>query len=136
MHRNGLDSTNLIKRQDIYLILLFLIIGLFAFLWVHFHKQAGAMVQVTVDGAVQGNYPLQQEQQIPITGDGWTNTILIKDGFANMITADCPDQICVKHTEISQIGETIVCLPHKVVVEIIGEDKNNQNEKEYDIIAN
>ena len=91
------------------------------------------MVQVTVDGVLQGTYSLENEKEIPITGDGWMNTLVIEDGFADMTTADCPDQICVKHAKISQVGETIVCLPHKVVVEIVGD---NQKENLFDVIAN
>lgn len=32
--------------------------------------------------------------------------------------ANCPDQICVKKGKISKPGQTIVCLPHKLLVEI------------------
>ena len=38
-----------------------------------------------------------------------------------MSKADCPDQICRNHAAISQTGETIVCLPHKAVIEITSE---------------
>jgi len=38
-----------------------------------------------------------------------------------MISADCPNQDCVLHKEISQSNESIVCLPHKVVVTVIKE---------------
>lgn len=136
MHRNGSDSTRVLKRQDIYLILFFLIISMIAVLWVHFHKKAGEMVQITVDGVVQGIYPLEKNDQIAITGEGWTNTLMIQDGFADMTIADCPDQICVKHKAISGIGETIVCLPHRVVVEVIVEENSGQKGKDFDAVAN
>ena len=35
-----------------------------------------------------------------------------------MLEADCPDQYCVEHAAIDKVNETIVCLPHKVVLEI------------------
>ena len=35
-----------------------------------------------------------------------------------MIEADCPDKLCVHQKAIERTNETIVCLPHKVVVEI------------------
>jgi len=37
----------------------------------------------------------------------------------DVIEADCPDKICVKHTNIKNAGETIICLPHKLVIEIV-----------------
>ena len=41
-----------------------------------------------------------------------------------MIDATCPDHICVNQKEISKTGETIVCLPNKVIVEIKGADSS------------
>ena len=38
-----------------------------------------------------------------------------------MEDADCPDRLCVKQGRIKKVGESIVCLPHKVVIEIVGE---------------
>ena len=43
-----------------------------------------------------------------------------------MRKADCKDQICADHKAIEKSGETIVCLPHKVVIEIQSEDGKEQ----------
>ena len=50
----------------------------------------------------------------------------IKDGKVTMKEADCKDQICADHKAIEKSGETIVCLPHKVVIEIRSEDGKEQ----------
>ena len=44
--------------------------------------------------------------------------IEIKDGEVSVKEADCPDKICVNHKKISNVGESIICLPHKLVIEI------------------
>ena len=44
--------------------------------------------------------------------------VTIENGKADMISADCPDKLCVNQHAISSNGETIVCLPNKVVVEV------------------
>lgn len=87
-----------------------------------FRKDAeGGMAVVTVDGKEYGRYPLSKEQEIPIVIDGEeTNLLIIKDGKADVTEADCPDQICVNQKPVSKEHETIVCLPNKVVVEILG----------------
>jgi hypothetical protein len=41
-----------------------------------------------------------------------------------MTEADCPDKLCVQEKAVSKNGETIVCLPHRVVVEITSEEEN------------
>ena len=44
-----------------------------------------------------------------------------------MKEANCRDQICVRHKAISKNGESIICLPHSVYIEVVGE-----KEKEID----
>jgi hypothetical protein len=46
------------------------------------------------------------------------NVILVEENSVNVIDADCPDKVCVNHSDIGNVGETIICLPHKMVVEI------------------
>lgn len=59
------------------------------------------------------------------------NIIRIDNGKVKIIDADCPDKLCVKDGPISEPGEMLVCLPHKVVVEIKGESKSNVDELSY-----
>ena len=80
----------------------------------------GAAVQVTVDGTVVATLPLNRDTTLTIPGVGGENTLVITDGKARMTAADCPDQICVRHRAISRPGESIICLPHRVTVTVIG----------------
>ena len=52
------------------------------------------------------------------TVDTGTNTVVIKDGLVYMSDATCKNQVCVNTGKISKKGESIVCLPNKVIVEI------------------
>lgn len=80
-------------------------------------RQSGgeARAVVTVDGESYGAYSLDEDQTIDING---TNRLVIEDGRARMEEADCPDQVCVEHREVWRDGESIICLPNKVVVSI------------------
>lgn len=93
--------------------------------WVYgFGKEEGDFVIITKDGKRYGTYSLKKEQEIEVvTGKKTTNTIWISGGQADMRSADCPDRRCVHQKAISAQGETIVCLPNKVVVEIIGKER-------------
>lgn len=75
----------------------------------------GTTVVVSVDGEEYGRYSLLREQVVQI---GDTNTLIIHNHEADMLFAECPDQICVKHTPIADTDENIICLPNKVVVTI------------------
>ena len=61
-----------------------------------------------------GTYSLEKDQTIKIND---TNICEIKDGQARMISAQCPDHLCMKQKAIDEKGGTIVCLPNKVVIE-------------------
>ncbi|MCR5690601.1 MAG: NusG domain II-containing protein [Eubacterium sp.] len=85
---------------------------------------------VIEDNQVIGRYPLDQDTLVEV-GEGAHNKFQIKGGRVSMVEADCGDQTCVKMGEISKINETIVCLPHKLVLKISSKEK----EGEVDIIA-
>lgn len=91
----------------------------------------GSTVTVEVDRQIIGTYSLAIDRVVDIpTDDGEMNRLVIRDGKAFMESATCPDGVCVSHRPISREGETIVCLPHKVVVTVIG-----GNENKPDVIA-
>ena len=60
-------------------------------------------------------------QSFPIEGEnGCSNTVEVEPGRIRILKADCPDQICVNQGWISDSSVPIVCLPNKLVIEIIG----------------
>ena len=52
---------------------------------------------------------------------GHTNTIEIRDRKIRVRDADCPDRTCVSMGWLSSSSMPIVCLPHHLVIEFIGE---------------
>ena len=78
----------------------------------------GTKAVVTLDGTVVMEQDLEENCSISIQTQEGYNIFQVQDGRASIAEADCRDQICVEHTAISKKGETIVCLPHKLVVEI------------------
>lgn len=72
-------------------------------------------IRITVDGEVMGTYSLGEDQIIEIND---TNVCEIKDGQARMISATCPDHLCIdQQGPIDQNGGMIICLPNRVVIE-------------------
>lgn len=113
-------------RNDLKLIGALLFASLFLSLVMYFFASGdGAFVRVSVDGAVTAEYDLHKEQTAVIEGaGGFENTLVIKEGKADIVDAGCPDKLCVYQKEISRTGESLVCLPNRVVVEIVGADGN------------
>ena len=83
-------------------------------------SEQGRQVQVTVDGTVVATLPLDTDTTRVIEGAGGSNRVVIKDGRVRVEEADCPDGLCVGQGAISRAGQTIVCLPHRLVVTVLG----------------
>ena len=112
-------------RNDIILVAVILLIAAAGLLAVNFTKQEGSTVLVKIDGEVTESYSINENRTVDIvTGDNneFLNTLVIEDGKVYMSNADCPDKICKEHRPISYSGETIVCLPHRIVIEITAEN--------------
>lgn len=109
------------KRDLVFLGALLLVLFAGAAWFYVFRQDAGAVVEVTVDGELYGSYALDKNQTVDIiVGEIKTNTLVIRDGMADMTEASCPDKLCVHQRAISRTGETIVCLPNRVVAEVKG----------------
>ncbi len=52
-----------------------------------------------------------------------SNVIAIKDGCVYMKEADCKNKICVNTGKINSPGQSIVCLPNRIIVEITGKEE-------------
>jgi hypothetical protein len=110
------------KKNDFILIAGLLLAALAAFGGISWYLAADtqkAEAVVEVDGQEKGRYLLDQDTSVEIQlEDGSYNLLEIKDGRADITEASCPDKICVDHRPVSRRGESLVCLPNKVVVEI------------------
>jgi len=85
---------------------------------------SGVYAVVMVDGKEAFVYSLAENITIDIIGyTGGYNRLEIKDGTADVIEASCPDKLCVHQSKISRAGETIVCLPNRIVIKIVGGEK-------------
>lgn len=111
------------RRDCLFLAVLFAL-GIVLTVGIYCFSENGSAITVTVDGQLYGTYTLSESREIPIELDGGiSNVIVIEDGAAYMKDADCPDKLCMRQGAISRDGQTIVCLPHKLVVEVIGGEK-------------
>lgn len=111
------------KKNDVILGGGILIAALLLFLVMHLTRsEEGNQIQITVDGTIYGTYSLAKDQVIEVKEKDFYNRIRIQDGKAYMEEANCPDGYCEEQGKISGRTQTIVCLPHKLVVEVLDAD--------------
>ena len=114
-------------RRDIILLAIVLIVGGICALVMALRPAAqDGIVEITVDGAVYQQLPLSEDAEVEIKGyGGGENHLIIKGGLVHMESASCPDGICVRHRSISKDGESIICLPNRVVVTIYSREEGS-----------
>ena len=72
------------------------------------------------DGFYQA-LPLGEDTTVTVTGTLGTNIIEVADGRVRCLESDCSNQTCVKQGWVSGRGQTVVCLPHKLIVQVVAD---------------
>ena len=115
-------------RNDIFLIVALLLAVAIGGIYLFVFRSQGDIVKVTVNGQTYGIYSLSEDIIEDIhTGEGAKqhNRLVIRDGKAFVESATCPDGICASHRPIFRDGESIVCLPHGVVITVTAAEKDD-----------
>ncbi len=111
----------------VYVFILFLVAGSFAGLYQMGRGVVNNQVRVEVDGELWGTYQIPDEGNEEVVridlGNNRYNIMTITNSGVYIKEANCPDQICVNWGSIIKPGQTIVCLPHKVVISISGDQE-------------
>lgn len=112
------------KNAKIILILLLAAAGLSAgVIFMQKKQPASPMARITLDGELLEEIRLDQVEKaysFVVEDEFGSNTILVEPGRIRVSQADCPDQVCVNQGFISDGTVPIVCLPHKLIIEIVG----------------
>ena len=105
-------------KNDLLLIAVMLLVVLLIGACLILTQKSGDTVEVSVNGTPYGTYSLHKDTAVDIVTESGYNRLVIKDGRAYIEAADCPDGICAAHRPISGTRESIVCLPHGVVITV------------------
>ncbi len=117
-----------IKIGDVlvYCFVFLLVGGSFFGLWSMGAGVDRVQVRIELDGELVGTYDFpDHDEAIEVNvdaGAGRYNLVTITQAGVYIREANCPDQLCVKWGRIARPGQTLICLPHRVVVSITGEE--------------
>ncbi len=104
------------KIADKILIAAIASLILVVFVFIKLSEAEAGYLDISYDGELIYRCKLNYEGSFETE---YGNIIDISKGKVSMIWADCPDELCVKQGVISQLGQSIICLPNKTVVQII-----------------
>lgn len=87
----------------------------------------GNKVQIEIDGEIYEAYSLGENfRNIRVESPRGYNVLRIDDSKVRVIEADCPDQICVHFGWIQRAGQTIVCLPNRLIVRVVSGENSDE----------
>lgn len=120
---------NYIRKADIILFVVLVVIGLAASAVLAMSRsEAGKDAKVVIEsnGKTFAEYSLYSDETVTVPAPkktsadapGYYNVVKISGGEVSVTEASCKNQVCVKHGSIKHTGETIVCLPNRLVVRI------------------
>lgn len=106
-------------KKDILVVLILLVITVGIFFVLRFiHRKPADVVEIYREDTLIETYSFNDNGQYEIKNGDDINQIVIEDGEVFIREANCPDKLCVKQGSISKSGESIICLPHKIVVKV------------------
>lgn len=124
----------IIKKMDIVIIAVLLIISFTPHLIFFKTSQKGSKNNyaiIKVDGKIHKKIDLsnvKKSEKVNLNLPNGKNTLLIKNNSIQMKSANCNDALCVKQGNISKVGQTIICLPHKLIIEIKGDELDSKDD--------
>lgn len=118
-----MSLVNGMKKGDFVVIVGALLLALFVFLQTGItdtfdHKYLS--IQVDGEEIARYEYDDHTKKDIPVQSKFGYDLVRIADGKVRIVEADCRDGLCIKQGTIEEPGETIICLPNRLVVEIVG----------------
>lgn len=110
-------------KKDIIVVFIVLTVALAFYITLHFiNKKPAETVEIYKEDTLIGSYSLNNNGKHEIKFGDHINYITIENGTVFMEGANCPDKLCVKQGKITNSGESIICLPHKIVVKIVAKE--------------
>ncbi len=96
-------------------------LGMILFLSLHSVTEENLHVQIWQNGEMIHEWPLNSDREFIVEGE-YHNTIVTLDGRAAITESNCPGEDCVHTGWISRNGRSIICLPNRVEIRIVGGD--------------
>ena len=109
--------TRRISKTDLIIVLIVFATAIAGVFFVGSYSGRPDEIVISVKNKVYktASFDPEKKQVIKIND---TNVVVINNGEIYMKSATCKDQRCVEHDSISMAGQSIICLPNEVVVEI------------------
>ncbi|WP_346895716.1 NusG domain II-containing protein [Clostridium sp. UBA7503] len=123
----------LMKRMDIVIIVVLLIVSFIPYIMLKNYQSNYKGINyavISIDGQEKKRVELTKDldEEFTFKSSYGINRVVIHDMKIGIVDADCKDEICINEGFIGEVGERIVCLPNRLIIEIVGEQKSSEGE--------
>lgn len=119
LQTKALSMQRKIRIWEILIICIIVILSVFLFLLFKIFSRDGKIAVITIDSEVIRTINLQTQANTVFVPDKLENVIIEVDGGKiRVLSSDCTDKICMHNGFISKVGESIICMPNKLIIEI------------------
>ena len=110
------------KKEQICILIMLIICMLLSFIFVFCkvdNNSKKVLAEISVNGALYDTVSLDEFKEYNINTEYGYNHVLVDNGSIWIDEADCADHTCINKGKIHNIGDTIICLPHRICITII-----------------
>ena len=104
------------KLRDVIIIASILVVALVTVLVMTLSKEPGESVSIEINGVEVDRISLSEDGVYSLNGG--THILCISGGEAYLLSAACPDHLCVGFGKISYNGESIACVPYQLMITV------------------
>lgn len=132
------------RKTALWLVILLSALALSCLLWIRFiasdiSSDRQLIADIYQDGELLQSIPLNTVEEAytftVVSKNGGQNEIRVCPGSIGIVSADCPDKLCVKQGFISSSLLPITCLPNHLVIQLRTEETDLNAEPSADMIS-
>ncbi|MEW8993968.1 NusG domain II-containing protein [Clostridium sp.] len=123
----------LMKKMDIVIIIILLIVSFIPYIMLKNYQKGYEGINyaiISIDGEEKKRIELKEalDEEFTFNSSYGINKVVVHNMKIGIVDADCKDRICIDEGFIGEVGERIVCLPNRLIIEIVGEQKSSEGE--------
>ncbi|MBN2379349.1 NusG domain II-containing protein [candidate division WOR-3 bacterium] len=109
------------KRGDVILVIILVAAAGSAWLFIHLARSQSHPTKLHVKTSMEEFRIPLRDTTLTLTGPLGETKLRIDDKHVWIIDAPCPNKLCMKQGKIKRPGESLVCLPNRIVITIEGQ---------------
>jgi hypothetical protein len=111
-------------KLDFIIVGVILVLAVAGFVGVRLYgaHNSADIVKITGPDGMLVELPLDEDTRYVVETDLGTNTVVVENATVHIEDADCKNHDCMDQGTITRPGQQLICLPHKLVVQIVSRD--------------